>query len=141
MKPRRFTPAQAGRTLPLVRRIVADLLDRGRQLRDLATQEEDAAVLDAMGHLQEEIQEFIEELEALGCYYKDWSYELGMVDFPAVIDGKNVLLSWRGDEDAVTHYHEYDSGAQGRKPIPPELLVEENDASNEAGPKTDSDLA
>lgn len=139
MKPRRFTPAQADRTLPLVRRIVSDLLDRGQQLRELATREEDPKILDAMAHLQEEIQSFIEELEELGCYYKDWSYEVGLIDFPAVFDGEDVLLCWRGDEEAVTHYHEYDSGAQGRRPIPLERLTDwDRETDESAAAEVDS---
>ena len=124
MKPRRFTPAEADRTLPLVRRIVADLLDRGRQLRNLATEEEDPATLDQMSELQEEIQEFIDELEALGCYYKDWGFEMGLVDFPATIDGRDVFLCWRSDEPELTWYHPIEEGFQGRRPIPTELLEE-----------------
>jgi hypothetical protein len=41
-----------------------------------------------------------------------------MVDFPAIIDGKDVLLCWKSDEEDITFYHEVEAGFAGRKLIP-----------------------
>ncbi|MFC5405964.1 DUF2203 domain-containing protein [Cohnella soli] len=41
----------------------------------------------------------------------------GLIDFPAMIDGENVLLCWREGEERVMHYHTWHDGFQGRKPL------------------------
>jgi hypothetical protein len=64
----------------------------------------------------------MKELEEIGCSYKDWSFELGLVDFPSIIDGKEVLLCWRSDEESVKYYHGLLEGFAGRKPIPDDYL-------------------
>jgi len=125
-----FTPAQANRTLPLVRKIVRDILEAGQRLRALAAtiherggrpegdeRERFEAIKDELGAL-------MHELEAIGCTYKDWGFELGLVDFPARIDGQAVLLCWRSDESEVLWYHGNHDGFAGRRAIPAHLLAE-----------------
>lgn len=118
-----FTPAEANRTLPLVQRIVADILDTGQRLRELA-QFDDARAAPALAEGQRDLRRLTRELEHIGCEYKDWSFDKGLVDFPGEIDGRAVLLCWRSDEPAVAWYHTPEAGYRGRKRIPQELLVE-----------------
>ena len=120
-----FTPAEAKKTLPLVRKIVKDILDTSREMRLIA---------DEIGHnvendpriqkLADDIEEFMQELEEIGCYFKDWNFSIGLIDFPAISDGKEVFLCWRSDEDDIMYYHEVDAGFAGRKIIPPEELTD-----------------
>lgn len=119
-----FTPGLANRTLPLVRTIVADILERARDLR---TQEEaptSSKTKDEREFIQQDILEMMEELENLGATFKDWDFSVGLVDFPAIINGQDVLLCWRSDEDSVAHYHTADQGFDGRQPIPVELMAD-----------------
>ena len=62
------------------------------------------------------------ELETIGCYYKDWGFDKGLIDFPARIGGEDVYLCWRSDENEVAWYHPVEGGYAGRRPIPAELL-------------------
>ncbi|MEK8127277.1 DUF2203 domain-containing protein [Paenibacillus filicis] len=39
----------------------------------------------------------------------------GLIDFPAVVDGEDVLLCWKQGEERVTHYHSLYEGFVGRK--------------------------
>ncbi len=124
MEERVFTPGEATQTLPLVRHIVGDILQTGVLIRERAAAlgsnaEKDPALVRAM----EQLEELFEELEALGCAYRDWNFSLGLVDFPSVIDGKEVLLCWRSDEPELRYYHELDAGYAGRRPIPPEYFT------------------
>lgn len=117
-----FTPAEASRMLPLVRRIVEDILATGRGMRANATRTPpDAAQVQDYMELAVHMRELVAELEALGCQYKDWSFELGLVDFPSVLDGRMVLLCWRSDEPEILFYHGEEDGYAGRRPIPPSL--------------------
>jgi hypothetical protein len=129
---RKFTPAEANRTLPLVRRIVTEILDKGSRLRQLvegyrAQGEPGKRVMEPELHqrlnaLEHEVRDLLEELEHIGCSYKDWSFDKGLVDFPGEIDGAPVLLCWRSDEERVTWYHAPEAGFAGRQPIPQRLL-------------------
>ncbi|HVS12041.1 MAG TPA: DUF2203 domain-containing protein [Planctomycetota bacterium] len=137
MSRRSFTPAEANRTLPLVRRIVVDVLARGSEARALADNVEPGEVETAQARLRVlelEIRDLLEELERIGCSYKDWGFETGLVDFPGEIDGRSVLLCWRSDEESVRFYHAPDAGFAGRKPIPRRLL--EDDGRETSAPET-----
>ncbi|OGU32796.1 MAG: hypothetical protein A2057_06245 [Ignavibacteria bacterium GWA2_35_9] len=119
-----FTPLEACNTLPLVKKIVKDILDTSREMKLLA---DDFGVKDINNNprlrkMADEINGFISELEEIGCFYKDWNFTIGLVDFPAVIDNREVMLCWKSDEDDIKFYHDIDSGYSGRKPIPEEYL-------------------
>jgi hypothetical protein len=118
-----FTPNQANRTLPLVKRIVADINATGAKMRALVG-ERDGAEQNAQELREHErrLERLTAELERIGCSYKDWNFEVGLVDFPSVLDGRPVLLCWRSDEDSVAWYHEPEAGYAGRKIIPKALL-------------------
>ena len=75
--------------------------------------------------LADEIDGFMSELEEIGCFFKDWNFSIGMVDFPALIDGKEVFLCWKSDEEDIRFYHETEAGFAGRKPIPENYFGEE----------------
>lgn len=117
-----FTPEEANRTLPLVRSIVNDILRIGSQLRtritDLMQTGEDPRKDESCMAFSDTLKELHAELEELGCEYKDWNFNIGLVDFPAIIEGREVLLCWRSDEDAITHYHGFMDGYAGRKALP-----------------------
>lgn len=122
---RLFTPVQANRTLPLVRRIVADLLAKGAELKRFEGRRLRAAESERVELLRVEVRELMRELEQIGCSYKDWDFDKGLVDFPSKIGGEPVLLCWRSDEPSVMWYHKADAGYVGRKPIPEHLLEPE----------------
>jgi hypothetical protein len=52
-----------------------------------------------------------------GCLIKD--LDVGLLDFPAVIDNEDVYLCWKLGEDRIRFYHRQDEGFAGRKPIDP----------------------
>lgn len=128
---RHFTVDQANATLPLVRRIVSDLLDlhprwrasvvafEAEQVGATAGSESDSARMARVeaGRLAGEIEACLDELEQVGCVFK--GFDTGLVDFPATLDGRDVYLCWQHGEDAVEHWHEVDGGFAGRQPIDP----------------------
>ena len=119
-----FTPLEAQNTLPLVKKIVKDILDTSREIRLIGEELQDEHVKNdsRIKKMAEEINGFMSELEEIGCFYKDWNFTIGLVDFPAVIDNKDVMLCWKSDEDDIRFYHNIDAGYSGRKPIPEEYL-------------------
>lgn len=120
-----FTPTEAKNTLPLVKKIVKDILETSREMRMIADEiggrvEDDPQIKRLAG----DVEHFMLELEEIGCSFKDWNFQIGLVDFPAVIDGKEVFLCWRSDEDDIKYYHEIEAGFAGRKTIPPEEFTD-----------------
>ena len=128
---RLFTVDDANRTLPLVRRIVEDVVRQHRVWRekilelDLVSSSSRAEeprlraeVLEKEAQdLAKEIDGYQKELEELGIQLKD--RRLGLVDFPSDMGGKRVLLCWRLGETEVQFWHEEDAGYSGRQPLQP----------------------
>jgi hypothetical protein len=117
-----FTPEEAQKTLPLVRQIVGDILNHSFQIKnitDFNLDNDDAE--EKIEFLTSKINSFIKELDDIGCIYKDWNFEIGIVDFPSIINDEEVLLCWRSDEEDIVYYHGMDDGFIGRK-----LIHEEN---------------
>ena len=117
-----FTTNEANKMLPLVRRIVTDILKNGQAIRALSTELEEPEEDPEINRLMDQLDELFDELEALGCSYRDWNFSEGLVDFPSKIRGQEVLLCWRSDEKEVAFYHDLESGYAGRLPIPKEFL-------------------
>ena len=42
----------------------------------------------------------------------------GLIDFPAVLDGEDILICWKEGEERIGHYHGWHDGFMGRKPLP-----------------------
>lgn len=128
MAQRYFTVDEANRTLPLVRRVVRDIVDdyarwkkRIREYEVLAASEESEESAEQVGmradieKLAERIDGYIAELASIGCLFK--GFEEGLVDFHAKMNGQDVLLCWRLGEPAVEHWHEIEAGFGGRQPL------------------------
>lgn len=146
-RPRRrhFTHAEAERSLPLVRRIVGDVVEEYGKLTALirhrnaqqergnaeAIPECDRKAQDSV----DRINELIEEVHAVGCDLKDW--ESGLVDFPAKHDGRTVYLCWRLGEDGITHWHEVHAGVAGRQPIDDDFRRDVNEQREPVGASAD----
>ena len=121
-----FTPADARKTLPLVKNIVRDILQTTREMRLIAEEVNNGIEDDIrIKKLAAEVNGFLSELEEIGCYYKDTKFQIGLVDFPAMIEDEEVYLCWRSDEDDILYYHEMDAGYLGRKLIPPQYFDED----------------
>jgi hypothetical protein len=65
--------------------------------------------------LQIEFKQVLSGFERQGIEVKD--VDTGLVDFPALYKGEEVLLCWKKGESAVAHYHGLYDGFIGRKPL------------------------
>jgi hypothetical protein len=129
-----FTVERANRTLPLVRKIVEDVVRQHRLWRekileldlvasaaraDEPRERAEELEREAQG-LAREIDGFQQELDHLGIQLKD--RRLGLVDFPSEMNGRRILLCWRLGEPEVQFWHEVDAGYAGRQPLSPSLV-------------------
>ena len=127
-----FTVTEANRTLPLVRKIVGDIVEEyqrwrdtihqyelitaGRRAEDPETEEQERLRL-AVDDSAHRINEFIDELALVGCVFK--GFEEGLVDFHSRLEGRDVYLCWKLGEDSVAYWHEVEGGFRGRRPLEP----------------------
>ena len=121
---RHFTAEQATEALVHVK----PLLQRLRDARDLLTDEQAHEALseaapsngggDAgtqVGQAFLEVRRLLLTLQEAGIVVRD--IERGLIDFPALIDDREVYLCWELGEDEVAWWHELDSGYRGRQSI------------------------
>lgn len=136
LQAKQFTVASANRTLPLVRAIVADIVELYKDVRDRELRLQDLRRshkrrnLEASDMYTEEVEQiqadlekdmdrlkgFVGELEQLGVEFKD--YDQGLVDFPTTMNGRDAFLCWKLGEVAVEYWHTVDGGFQGRERLP-----------------------
>ena len=129
---RNFTPDEANELLPTVRPLVERMVEAKRALDAAQAEADDVstrisgnggglpparlAEVDAgVSRRATELARVLEEIQALGVVVKD--LDTGLVDFPSVRDGRDVLLCWRLGEDEVAFWHGYDDGFAGRRPL------------------------
>jgi hypothetical protein len=62
-----------------------------------------------------EMQEVLGEFQRREIQIKD--IERGLIDFPALIGGREVFLCWEQDEETVEFWHDLDTGYGGRERI------------------------
>ena len=67
--------------------------------------------------LAESLKSALNRILETGCLIKD--LEVGLLDFPALINNEEVYLCWRLGEDRIRFYHRQDEGFAGRKPLNP----------------------
>lgn len=126
-----FTVEEANRTLPLVSRIVEDIVrdyarwkekvdafevevartPRGETGSEALRLEQEAQLLAT------EIERCVAELSELGIEFK--GFDIGLVDFPGERDGRPVYLCWRLGEAQVDYWHDTETGFAGRQPLHP----------------------
>lgn len=127
-----FTIEQANAALPLIRAITKDLSElsrdvierrerlsvllhgRERDKRDLYA-EELAQVQQDLETDSERLRTYVEELRELGVDPKDGPE--GLIDFPAVMDGRAVYLCWKLGEPEVLFWHDLEAGFRGRQSL------------------------
>ena len=133
MPARFFTPEEANEELarvrPLVERMVAArrmLLEVQRRQAELVARvasnggglspPDVSAVAAEVQQTSAELVAVVEELQELGVQVKD--LDRGLVDFPCLHRGREVLLCWELGEDEVAYWHGAEEGYAGRKPLP-----------------------
>lgn len=123
--PKFFTLLEANEALKVIRPLMEEVM-RIRQ-RILANQPEIwSAVEKSAGNggnpiLSKMVLEFekfdilIHKIQDTGAQIKD--INIGLLDFSAQKDGREVYLCWQHGEGDIAYWHEVDAGYAGRQPI------------------------
>ena len=60
-----------------------------------------------------DLKDVLQEFERREIQIKD--IERGLIDFPAILSGREVFLCWERDEDDIEFWHDLDTGYAGRE--------------------------
>ena len=119
---RRFTLAQANSTLPLVKRIVGDIvrthglvLKYQGELERLTSSKDPSATQSRLDDAVNHLEDYVDELTDVGCELKD--YQVGLIDFVGRHQRRDVYLCWKLGEERIGYWHEINAGYAGRQPI------------------------
>lgn len=123
--PRYFTLQEANETLKVIRPLMEEVQRIRRKIlqnqpeawpamersagnggnRALSNMVQDFEKFDALIHRIQETQVLIKDIN------------LGLLDFPALKDGREVYLCWQYGEGDIAFWHEVEAGFAGRQPI------------------------
>ena len=132
MPPRYFTLDEANRMVARLRPVVEQMVEHRRRLQ--AAQALRAELAERAGSnggdltpadfadVEQELEleatalaVCVEQIQSEGAQVKD--LERGLLDFPSVREGEEILLCWELGEDSIGYYHGTDEGFAGRKPL------------------------
>jgi hypothetical protein len=121
---RHFTQEEANALLPRLKEMLLQLRSSKDELTDTGAHEALSEAAPGNGGSEEgkqvgvaflEVRRLLGAIEEAGIVLRD--IDRGLVDFPAVIDGREVYLCWELGEDDVAYWHDLDSGYRGREPL------------------------
>jgi hypothetical protein len=121
---RHFTVDEANALLPRVGPALESLRDARDRLTDAELHEilAGSAPTNGGGDAGRQVGEaflqvrgLLGELQGLGLVVRD--LDRGLIDFPAIIEGREVYLCWELGEDAIEFWHDLESGYGGRQAL------------------------
>lgn len=119
-----YTIEEARSLLPSVREWLDQIQSLHEQLSklnarltNLASAGDDVGgdTVNASIKIQAELLEAFHQFSSRGVQVKD--FERGLVDFPAIRNGKEILLCWEKGEADIEFWHDLESGFPGREPL------------------------
>ncbi|MCW5979835.1 MAG: DUF2203 domain-containing protein [Bryobacteraceae bacterium] len=137
--PRYFTLSQAQSLLPLLEKEFRQVVHIRRELEGAASDldaysqhiamaggalVDQRRLLSLRGRrdaLATRLKEGIEAIQEHGCQVKD--LDMGLLDFPTLLRGQEVLLCWKLGESEIAYWHGTEEGFRGRKPIDDDFLA------------------
>ncbi|HVR36260.1 MAG TPA: DUF2203 domain-containing protein [Methylomirabilota bacterium] len=119
---RHYTREQARDLLPRVRewlerlfRLRDELRELDRKLSSLVGAGDDigGSLVNRWLRVLAETKRVLSEFQSREIQIKD--VDRGLVDFPAILGGREVFLCWEKDDQDIEYWHDLDSGYAGRE--------------------------
>jgi hypothetical protein len=124
-QPHYFTLEQAQAVLEIIRPLVGEILEIRQSILNrqpdvwpvLAKAAGNGGSRAASEIAQEftRLDQIVRMILATGAFLKD--VNLGLVDFPAWREDREIYLCWKYGEERIGYWHELDGGFSGRQPI------------------------
>lgn len=123
--PKYYTPKEANETLAVIRPMIDEMMQIGDKLRahqpELWVMVQKSAGNGGHPELSKLLTDFdrldglMHKIQDMGIQIKDLIS--GLIDFPAMYEGREVYLCWKFGEGDVEYWHEIESGFAGRQRI------------------------
>jgi hypothetical protein len=120
-----FTVSEANRLIPqleehlrAVKKAKAVLIRIKDEIKKAAAKAPYGGGSPAGGHYissLEQISENLRAIQEMGVLVKD--LDIGLCDFPHLLDGRVVYLCWKLGEHEIRWWHEVNTGYTGRQPL------------------------
>jgi hypothetical protein len=118
--PRHFTVAEAEALLPEVDRLLEEVQTLVARFDQLAGSAQTNGHVRRSGEsnpqqsIESDVQRIVERIQSQGVIVRD--LRMGLIDFPALRDGRTVFLCWkRGEPLRIEWWHPTDTGIAGRR--------------------------
>jgi hypothetical protein len=117
-----YTLDRANDRIPELAEMLTLLRSQRDELRDLKATFDSSEPGDDQRRLRLRMQGLVDQMQATVARIDGWGITLrdidtGLIDFPALVSGRQVWLCWRLGEDDVRWWHEMDDGFAGRRPL------------------------
>jgi hypothetical protein len=121
---RHFTREEANALLPQLTAMLGQLREARDDLTDTEAHEALSEAAPANGGGDEgkrvgvaflEVRRLLGMIEQAGIVLRD--IDRGLIDFPALLDDREVYLCWELGEDEVAFWHDLETGYGGREPL------------------------
>jgi hypothetical protein len=145
-KQKTFTFEEATTLLPVLRALLKRAMESKRLIEKVEKELQDlrhrvllsgglSVDVPALAHRRaerdkalQEIKDALAEIEAIGVQVKD--LDIGLLDFPCVVEDEVVLLCWKYGEEKIGFWHGLEEGFRGRKPIDERILRGDKEKPN-----------
>ncbi|MGH2808292.1 MAG: DUF2203 domain-containing protein [Actinomycetota bacterium] len=120
--PKRYTIDEANALLDRLAPLLVELREKMEEAATIRQTVTQMAASNGWSHEREGWSKTLARVGELVDRLGEWELILrdistGLVDFPAVIDGRDAYLCWRLGEPEVAYWHSPDDGFQGRRPL------------------------
>ena len=121
---RHFSREEANSLLPRIEPMLRSLREARDRLTDSEAHELLATAAPAnggggpgrvVGEAFLEVRDLLAEIQGLGIVIRD--IDRGLIDFPAILEDREVYLCWQFDEQEIEFWHDLESGYGGRQPL------------------------
>lgn len=117
-----YTIDRANERVPELGKMLGLLRDQRDELRELKAAHDSTGVADDRRRLRFRMQGLVDQMQATVARIDSWGItlrdiETGLIDFPALVNGRQVWLCWRLGEGPVEWWHELDAGFSGRQSL------------------------
>ncbi|HSS35239.1 MAG TPA: DUF2203 domain-containing protein [Patescibacteria group bacterium] len=117
-----YTLDRANDRIPDLVEMLTVLRAQRDELRDLKGTFDSTEAGDDQRRLRLRMQGLVDQMQATVARIDGWGITLrdidtGLIDFPALVNGRQVWLCWQLGEGPVEWWHELDTGFSGRRPL------------------------
>ena len=123
--PKYYTPKEANETLNIIRPMLKEMMEIGMKIREHQPELWDLVQKSAGNGGNPKLSKLLRDFDRLdlllhqiqdkGIEVKDLT--IGLIDFVALYEDREVYLCWKYGEDSVQFWHEIETGFSGRQLI------------------------